>query len=72
MMLFVRIQDFEQRVIDRQGQLTESDERALAEAILTAVQLIAPVTPHIAEELWAAAGRKGLLAEASWPDAQPR
>lgn len=72
MMLFVRIQDFEQRVIDRQGKLTESDERALAEAILTAVQLIAPVTPHIAEELWAAAGRKGLLAEASWPDAQPR
>jgi leucyl-tRNA synthetase len=72
MTLLVRIQDFEQRVIDRQGELTASDERALAEAILTAVQLIAPVTPHIAEELWAAAGRKGLLAEASWPDAQPR
>ena len=70
MMLFVRIQDFEQRVIDRQGELTASDERALGEALLIAVRLIAPVTPHIAEELWAAAGGEGLLAAAPWPDLQ--
>jgi leucyl-tRNA synthetase len=71
MMLFVRIQDFEQRVIDRQGELTSSDERALAESLLIAVQLIAPVTPHIAEELWAAAGADGLLSAAPWPEIKP-
>jgi leucyl-tRNA synthetase len=67
-MLVLRIQDFEQRVIDRHGQLTPADEHAIGRALLIAVQLIAPVTPHIAEELWAAAGSDGLVAAAAWPE----
>jgi leucyl-tRNA synthetase len=68
MALLVRIQDFEQRVIDRDGELTAADQRALAEALVTAVQLIAPLTPHIAEELWSAAGRDGFVAASAWPE----
>jgi leucyl-tRNA synthetase len=67
MAFVVRIQDFEQRVIDRDGELTSADQRALAQALLTAVQLIAPLTPHIAEELWSAAGRDGFVAASTWP-----
>jgi leucyl-tRNA synthetase len=68
MVLTVRIEDYEQRVIERYGELTPADSSALADALITAVQLIAPVTPHIAEELWAAAGRDGFVAAAGWPE----
>ena len=36
-------------------------------AITTLAQLIAPFSPHIAEELWQAAGGTGLVANAAWP-----
>ncbi|NQW09743.1 MAG: leucine--tRNA ligase, partial [Alphaproteobacteria bacterium] len=38
----------------------------------TAVRLIAPMTPHIAEELWSYLGHHNLLAGAPWPEADPR
>ena len=38
-------------------------------AITTLSQLIAPFSPHIAEELWEAAGGTGLVTNASWPTA---
>ena len=31
------------------------------------VALIAPFTPHIAEELWEALGEKGSVCDAAWP-----
>jgi leucyl-tRNA synthetase len=67
MTLLVRIRDFEQRILKDTGELTPTDRRALADALLIAVQLIAPVTPHVAEELWQAAGGEGLIATALWP-----
>jgi leucyl-tRNA synthetase len=70
MTFLLRIEDFEQRVIDQYGDLTPADSKAIADALLTAVQLVAPLTPHIAEELWAAAGRDGFVAAASWPEAK--
>ena len=36
-------------------------------AITTLAQLLAPFSPHIAEEIWQAAGGNGLVADASWP-----
>jgi leucyl-tRNA synthetase len=33
-----------------------------------AVRLLAPVTPHVSEELWSALGHEGFVAEASFPD----
>ena len=31
------------------------------------MRLIGPMTPHLAEELWAALGHKSLLADSPWP-----
>ncbi len=37
----------------------------------TAVRLLAPMMPHVAEELWAHLGHAGMLATSPWPDADP-
>jgi len=67
MTLLLRIEDFEQRVVDQYGELTAADSRAIADALVITVQLLAPLAPHIAEELWAAAGRDGFVGGAGWP-----
>jgi leucyl-tRNA synthetase len=36
-------------------------------AIRTLVRLVSPMTPHLAEEAWAAMGGSGLVANAEWP-----
>jgi leucyl-tRNA synthetase len=70
MALLIRIEDFEKRTIARHSELTTANRRALSDALLIAVQLIAPLTPHLAEELWAISGREGFVATAPWPDLQ--
>jgi leucyl-tRNA synthetase len=40
-------------------------------ALRTLAQLMAPMTPHLAEEVWAMLGGKGLVAAAPWPAADP-
>ena len=37
------------------------------EALKTLAQLMTPVTPHIAEELWEIAGGEGFVAHSTWP-----
>ncbi len=37
-------------------------------AIKALVQIVAPMTPHLAEEAWAKFGHNGLVADAPWPD----
>ena len=39
------------------------------EAMLVLAQLMAPFTPHLAEDIWARQGGEGLIAEAAWPQA---
>ena len=41
------------------------------EAIMTLAQLMAPMTPHLAEDIWAHQGGQGLIADAPWPKADP-
>jgi len=42
-----------------------------ADAVRTIILLAAPMTPHLAEEAWAAMGNDGLIADAEWPQVDP-
>ena len=44
---------------------------AMQAAIRTLAQLMQPMTPHIAEDIWARHGGTGLCAQAAWPKADP-
>ncbi|WP_374310888.1 class I tRNA ligase family protein, partial [Dongia sp.] len=44
---------------------------ARKEALETLSQLIGPMMPHLAEEMWASLGHGTLLAETAWPEADP-
>jgi leucyl-tRNA synthetase len=49
------------------GKADESLKAAVRNASEILVQLIAPMTPHLAEECWSVLGNSGLVARASWP-----
>ncbi|TKA96854.1 leucine--tRNA ligase [Cereibacter changlensis] len=44
---------------------------AKKQAMLTMAQLMSPMVPHLAEEIWAMLGGQGLVAQAAWPKADP-
>jgi leucyl-tRNA synthetase len=67
------------RIYELAGAIAEADRAdpspgmvfARREAVESCIELIAPMMPHLAEELYARLGGEGLLAEQSWPDADP-
>jgi leucyl-tRNA synthetase len=67
MRLFDRIKDFEKRVIARQGELGRADSDALIDALTVLVQLLGPLVPHLAEELWITFGQEEQFAQTPWP-----
>jgi leucyl-tRNA synthetase len=68
MLLLTRIQDFEQRALERRGgTLEQADREAIVAALEMLTQMLAPLTPHIAEELWSLAGNTTLVSNAPWP-----
>ncbi len=71
--LFERLVQFA-RESDRAGD--PADGAALAAGIRSLLRLIAPLAPHLAEELWARCGGGGTVALADWPqdldEARPR
>lgn len=57
-------------------ELTNAVEKAKpsasrSAAIRALALLVAPMTPHLAEEAWADMGEEGLIAEAAWPAVDP-
>jgi leucyl-tRNA synthetase len=66
MLLLTRIQDFESRVLER-GEIDALDREAIVAALLLLVRLLAPLAPHVAEELWSAAGNTAFVCDAGWP-----
>ena len=48
-------------------QKSKAGHAAQREAIMTLAQLMAPMTPHLAEDIWAAQGGTGLIINAPWP-----
>jgi leucyl-tRNA synthetase len=66
MRLFDRLKDYEKRVLARTGALSTADRDALLSALAVLAQLLAPLAPHIAEELWIALGNDGDT-QLPWP-----
>ncbi len=50
---------------------SKASHPAQRDAIMTLAQLIQPMTPHLAEDIWAHQGGAGLCAQAQWPVADP-
>ncbi|MGE5282251.1 MAG: class I tRNA ligase family protein [Chloroflexota bacterium] len=67
MFLFDRLVRFEQGVIASRGEMGEADKEALVHGIRLFLTLLAPLAPHIAEELWAQLGGSEMLAASPWP-----
>jgi leucyl-tRNA synthetase len=67
MRLFDRIKDFEKRVLARQPELGQANREALIDALTQLVQVLAPLAPHMAEELWIAFGGDEHSAQTPWP-----
>ncbi|MCF6215411.1 MAG: leucine--tRNA ligase [Emcibacter sp.] len=50
---------------------SDGDIYALREALITLIQLTAPMMPHLAEEMWQMMGQQDIVTDAAWPVAQP-
>ncbi len=59
------------RIYELTGAIGKAPAEARGPALRTMAQLMAPMTPHLAEEVWAMAGGEGLVAAAPWPVADP-
>ena len=71
--LLAKLRMFERRAHEAHGAtLPPADEAALLIALRQLVQLLAPMEPHLAEELWALCGERQLLATLPWPEPVPR
>ena len=71
MRLFDRIKDFEKRVLARTGALGAADREALLGALQVLAQLLAPLAPHVADELWIAFGNEPDT-QMPWPGVSSR
>ncbi len=67
MRLFDRIKDFEKRVLAREPALSGANLDALTAALGALVAMLAPFTPHLAEELWLALGNDESATQTPWP-----
>ena len=66
--LFERIEDFEKRIVKRRERLSREDLEALLEALGLLARVLAPLAPHIAEELLIAlGGEDGPDLLGAWP-----
>jgi leucyl-tRNA synthetase len=71
-----RIREFANELTSALDKITEPGigtdlAFAFREAADALILLIAPMTPHVAEECWADLGHAGLVAQAAWPQVDP-
>jgi leucyl-tRNA synthetase len=71
-----RIREFANELTAALDKVTEPDvgaglSFAFREAADALIVMIAPMTPHVAEECWADLGHSDLVARAPWPNADP-
>jgi leucyl-tRNA synthetase len=51
---------------------SKAGHSAQREAMMTLAQLMSPMTPHLAEDIWAHQGGEGLIVTAPWPQADEK
>jgi leucyl-tRNA synthetase len=56
-------------LLRRYRNATDPDPDTFERGLVVAAKLLAPVAPHVGEELWDRLGNDGLIAEADWPEA---
>ncbi|ESQ80900.1 leucine--tRNA ligase [Asticcacaulis sp. YBE204] len=56
----------------RASDVQKTGTAARREALTILAGLIAPITPHLAEEGWTRLGHDGLIADAAWPQFDPQ
>ena len=62
----------EKTIVDApQSPIPNPQSRSIAFAIEQVIHLIAPMLPHLAEELWSLLGHQELIATRPWPKADP-
>ncbi|MGA9220524.1 MAG: class I tRNA ligase family protein, partial [Pseudomonas graminis] len=54
-------------VLEKAPQVSAQDRALLQEGLETVALLLAPITPHISHQLWAALGHSGPIIDAGWP-----
>ena len=52
--------------------MLEKEESIPLEVALTVAKLIAPLAPHLADELWSELGGKGFIVDQDWPEFDPK
>ena len=65
--IYTLLNDIEKSVNDPNSQ----DHSAIIDATNIIIQLFSPMMPHLAEECWLKMGNPGLVAQATWPKANP-
>jgi leucyl-tRNA synthetase len=54
-------------LLERYGEYTEPHAETVEATLSAVVRVLAPVAPHVTEELWETLGNDGFVAEAPWP-----
>ena len=52
-------------------QKSDASKAVQRQAVMVLAQLMSPMTPHLAEDIWARQGGEGLVVRAPWPKADP-
>jgi leucyl-tRNA synthetase len=64
--LFSRIETYFEEAISRRGSLDERDLKTLAVAFNGFLRMLAPLCPHLAEQLWSECRGQNFIAQACW------
>lgn len=68
--LLERIKGFDAAVAEHRGEVAGADRDAIAVALTVLAQLLAPLAPGVAAEVWRQAGHDGAPGDAAWPQPQ--
>ena len=66
-----RIREFTNIIFAKENELKKK-QNLFKKAIETTIKLLAPITPHIVEEIWFLIGNKSFIIQNSWPKAEDK